>query len=125
MSFNAYHVYGIDGGEINYAHRDVQPFDEGHGLAEIDYELQFTVTGLHDTDFAIFAQVDGRELDYLVVDQRRHLAEIVNSTLVMHFPENFVTRSLAMKLKSVSRAELEEFSLGPVLDYMDRAFPSK
>lgn len=125
MAFEAYHVYNISEGEVNFAHREVAPFDEGHGLAGIDYDLGLTVYGLHDTDFAVFADVDGREIDYLVVDQERRLFELVNSTLVFHFPENFVTASLARKLRSAPRAELEQFSMHPVLDYLDTAFPTK
>jgi len=123
MNFNAYHIFKVAEGEVDYAHRTVTPCEDIPGMPIENYDTRLTVTGLRESDFAVFAEVDGRPLDYLAVEHNREFTELVNSTLVLLSPADFVTKSLARMLRSAPRTEFDQFSIDPVFDYLDKAFP--
>ena len=131
MIFEARHTFTISDGEVDIARRNVLIQRNGDDYSDPGFEVE--VTGLHENDFALFADVltldddtsGAREFGYFVISTANKVSKLINSDYVLDFPEMYVSPHLARLLQSAPRHELEQFTIEPVLEHIDRAFPPK
>lgn len=125
--FETVRVFSVvpENGDITLRHNAcVEPVD--FEQPSTMYRSLFHATGLHRMDFAVFgANIDENGVEehgLVVLSEQQGTGLLADADYLARHPE-YLTAELAKKVATVSRTELEDFTIQPFLDALAYRFP--